>query len=66
MVLDEEYQVHKNIKLMMEFLNAQFLVLHYSYNTLMMMFDLHDVICNIAIYADDTTLYSKCGQPSDL
>ena len=26
----------------------------------------HDVICNIAIYADDTTLYSKCDQESDL
>ena len=25
-----------------------------------------DVICNIAIYADDTTLYSKCDQGSDL
>ena len=25
-----------------------------------------DVICNIAIYADDTTLYSKCYQASDL
>ena len=25
-----------------------------------------DVICNIAIYADDTTLYSKCIQTSDL
>ena len=25
-----------------------------------------DVICNIANYADDTTLYSKCGQASDL
>ena len=24
-----------------------------------------DVICNIAIYADDTTLYSKCHQVSD-
>ena len=24
------------------------------------------VICNIAIYADDTTLYSKYDQPSDL
>ena len=23
-------------------------------------------ICNIAIYADDTTLYSKCNQASDL
>ena len=25
-----------------------------------------DVICDIAIYADDTTLYSKCDQTSDL
>ena len=25
-----------------------------------------DVICNIAMYADDTTLYSKCDQASDL
>ena len=25
-----------------------------------------DDICNIAIYADDTTLYSKCDQASDL
>ena len=25
-----------------------------------------DVICDIAIYADDTILYSKCDQPSDL
>ena len=25
-----------------------------------------DVICNIAIYADNTTLYSKCAQASDL
>ena len=25
-----------------------------------------DVICNIAIYADDNTLYSKCDQASDL
>ena len=29
--------------------------------------DLPDnVICNIAIYADDTTLYSKCDQACDL
>ena len=28
--------------------------------------DLPDVICDIAIYADDTTLYSKCNQASDL
>ena len=25
-----------------------------------------DVICKIAIYADDTTLYSKCDEASDL
>ena len=25
-----------------------------------------DVICNIAIYTDDPTLYSKCDQASDL
>ena len=25
-----------------------------------------DVICDIAIYADDTTLYSICDQASDL
>ena len=25
-----------------------------------------DVICNITIYADDTTLYCKCHQASDL
>ena len=25
-----------------------------------------DVICNIAVYADDSTLYSKCDQASDL
>ena len=25
-----------------------------------------DVICNLVIYADDTTLYSKCDQASDL
>ena len=29
--------------------------------------DLPDyIICNIAIYADDTNLYSKCDQASDL
>ena len=28
--------------------------------------DLSDVICNIVIFADDTTLYSKCDQVSDL
>ena len=27
---------------------------------------LDDVICNVAIYADDTTLYSKCDQAYDM
>ena len=26
----------------------------------------NDVNCNIAVYADDTLLYSKCDQASDL
>ena len=26
----------------------------------------NDVFCSIAIYADDTTIYSKCDQTSDL
>ena len=26
----------------------------------------HDVICDIAIHAGDTTLYSKCDEASDL
>ena len=28
--------------------------------------DFSDVICDIAIYADDTTVYSNCDQVSDL
>ena len=28
--------------------------------------DLSDVICDIAIYTDDTTLYSNCDQASNL
>ena len=27
---------------------------------------IYDIICDIAICADDTTLYSKCDQASDL
>ena len=51
--------LHKNIQLMLEFLKHPFFILHFS--------DLpDDVICNIAIYADDTTLYYKCDQASDL
>ena len=46
---------------MLELLKAPFLVLHFPYYTLMTF-----LICNIAIYADDTTLYSKCDQAPDL
>ena len=45
-----------------------FLKVH-SWSTLFLLYinDLpDDVICNIAIYADDTILYSKCYQASDL
>ena len=37
------------------------LVLHFTYIN-----DILDVVCNISIYADDTTLYSKYGQALDL
>ena len=56
---------HKNIQLMLESLKGPILVLHFSYFTLMT-YLLDDVICNTAIYADDTTLYSKCDQASYL
>ena len=56
--------LHKNIHVMLEFLKAPVLTLHFSYCTLRTFPD--DVICNIAIYPDDTTLYSKCDQASDL
>ena len=52
---------HKNIQLMLEFLKGQFLLFLLYTNNL-----LDTVICNIAIYADYTTLYSKCDQASDL
>ena len=50
---------------MLEFFKAPFLVLHLSYYIYIN--DLPDnVVCNIAICADNTTLYSKCDQASDL
>ena len=45
---------------MLEFLEAPFLVLHFFYYTLM------TFLMILSIYADDTTLYSKCDQVSDL
>ena len=44
--------LHKNIQLMLFLLYINDLP--------------DDVICDIAIYANDTTLYSKCNQASDL
>ena len=54
--------LHKNVQLMLEFLEGPFLVLLF----LIYIYDLcDDVICNIAVHADDTTLHSKCDQTSD-
>ena len=56
--------LHKNIQLMGEFLKAPFFVLHLF---LLYINDLpDDVVCDIAIYADDTILCSKCDWASDL
>ena len=44
---------------MLVFLKVPFLVLHINDPP-------DDVICNIAIFADDATLYSKCNQAYDL
>ena len=52
--------LHKNSLLMLEFLKAIFLVLHYINDPP------DDVICNIAIYVDNTTLCCMCDQASDL
>ena len=46
--------LHKNIQLMLEFFKTPLLVLHFSYKYIN---DFpYDLTCNIAIYADDTTL----------
>ena len=51
--------LHKNIQLIWEFLKAPLFLLYIN--------DLpDDVICDVAIYADDTTLCSKCDKASDL
>ena len=55
--------LHKNIRLMLDFLMGPFLVLHF----LLCSTDLpDDIISNIAIHADGTTLYSKYDQASNL
>ena len=57
--------LHKNTQLTLELVKAPFLVLHVSYNKYNNDFR-DDIIYNIAIYADDTTFYSKCDQASEL
>ena len=61
--------LHKNIQLILVFLKVPTLVLHFSCYTLtfktFITFFLFS-ICNTAIYAGDTTQYSKCDQASDL
>ena len=59
--------LHKNIQLMLEFLKGPYLVLHFScYPLITFLLSINyfpdDVNCNVAIYADDTTLYFKCDQ----
>ena len=55
--------LHKNIQLVLEFVKAPFLVIHF----LLYINDLPgNVICDIAINADDTILYSKCDQAPGL
>ena len=56
--------LHSNIQLILEFPEGSILG-----PTLFLLYikDLpDDVICDIAIYVDDTTLYSKCDQASEL
>ena len=61
--------LHKNIQIMLDFIKAIFLDLHFSYYTsmafLMELYYLY-LICNLAICADGTTFYSNCDQLSDL
>ena len=53
--------LRKNIQLMLEFFKAPLLVIHFL---LYVNYLPDDGICNIDIYDDDTTLYSKCDQAS--
>ena len=56
--------LHKNIQLMLEFLKAPLLVLHFFYYTLIDLSD--EFICDFTINVGDNTLYTKCDQASDL
>ena len=53
--------LHKNAQLMLKIPQGSI------QGSILYMNDLpDDVICDIAIYADDTTLYSKCDHVSDM
>ena len=52
--------LHKNAQLMLKVPQGSI------QGSILYMNDLPDVICDIAIYADDTTLYSKCDHASDM
>ena len=55
-------RLHKNIQLMLEFLKALGPTLFLLY----IKDRPDDFICNIAIFADESALFSKCDQASDL
>ena len=55
-------RLHKNIQLMLELLKAPFLVLHFSYYALMTFL----MMLSVILLSDNTTLYFKCDQVSDL
>ena len=50
----------RNIQLTVQFLKAPFLCLPFFLDFI------DDDICNIIVYAEDTTVYSKCDQTSDV
>ena len=56
----------KNIQLMLEFLKASCSILGPTLFLLYINDFPDDVICNIAIFSDNTALYCKCDQASDL
>ena len=55
--------LYKNNQLMLDFLKVPFLVLHFYYYTLMIFLMM---LSDVAIYADDTAVCSKCDHSSDL
>ena len=57
--------VRKNIHLTLEFLKGPFLVLPFFYYKLMAFLMMLSVIL-LSMQYNDTTLYSKCDQASDL